>query len=89
MCSYAIYYTEEGLWHAKGDVEAKNLEEGTILNTEELFWNEQEQRIYNDVYTRVREGDNVMYGKGGIEARQSLENWCRWFPHRSPRSVFS
>lgn len=72
---YAIYYTEEGLWHAKGDVEAKNLEDGNVLNTEELFWDEQEQRIYNNVYTRVKEGENVMYGSGGFEAQQSLENW--------------
>jgi hypothetical protein len=56
ICNYAIYYTEENLWHAKGDVEGQNLRDGTTLNTEELFWNEQEKRIYNEVYTRVRKG---------------------------------
>ncbi len=73
--NYAIYYTEERLWHATGDVMAHRLTNGDALNTEELFWDEEKQLIYSDVYTKVQNGDNILYGKGGFEAQQNLNNW--------------
>lgn len=72
---YAIYYMDERLWKATGNVEARNLMEGDNLKTEELFWDEAEERIYSNVYTRVQNADDILYGKGGFEAQQNLENW--------------
>jgi len=72
---YAIYYTEEGLWQATGNVEARDLKNGDNLQTEELFWDEEAKLIYSNVYTRVQNEDNILYGKGGFEAQQNMDNW--------------
>lgn len=72
---YAIYYTDERLWHATGDVMAHRLTNGDALNTEELFWDEEKQLIYSNVYTRIQNEDNILYGKEGFEAQQNLDNW--------------
>ncbi len=72
---YSIYYTSDRLWHATGNVVAHRLTNGDALNTEELFWDEEKQLIYSNVYTRVQNEDNTLYGKGGFEAQQNLDNW--------------
>jgi len=72
---YAMYYTEEKLWHATGNVEVYKLNSGDALNTEELFWDEETQLIYSDVYTKVQNQDGTFYGKRGFEAHQDFSNW--------------
>lgn len=72
---YTIYYMEERLWHATGNVEAKNLESGDALYTDELFWDENQELIYSDTYTRVISEDNTLYGKKGFRSHQNLSNW--------------
>jgi len=72
---YTIYYMEERLWHATGNVVAQQFETGDALYTDELFWNEAEELIYSDMYTRVHSEDNVLYGKNGFRSHQDLSNW--------------
>jgi LPS export ABC transporter protein LptC len=72
---YAIYYMEEHLWHATGNVVARQFEDGDALYTEELFWNENEKRIYSDTYTKVHNEDNILYGSRGFRANQDFSNW--------------
>jgi len=72
---YTIYYMDEQLWHATGNVVAQRFDNGDALYTEELFWDEAEQQIYSDSYTRVHNEDNVLYGKNGFRSDQSLSNW--------------
>lgn len=72
---YTIYYMEEGLWHATGNVVAQNFENGDALYTEELFWDEKEELIYSDSYTRVINEESTLYGKKGFRSHQSLSNW--------------
>ena len=72
---YAIYYSQERLWHATGNVVARRLDNGDILNTEELFWDEEKQFIYSKAFTRVQNKDGTMYGKRGFESDQDLSNW--------------
>lgn len=73
--NYAKYYTEEKLWHATGDVVAKNLKTGEELDTEELFWNEEEKRIYSDSYTRIVNENGTFYGQNGFRSNQSLTDY--------------
>ena len=40
---YSIYYTEERLWHATGNVVARRFDSGDALYTEELFWDEEKE----------------------------------------------
>jgi len=72
---YTIYYMEEALWHATGNVVAQNFENGDALYTDELFWDEKEELIYSDSYTRVINEENTLYGKKGFRSHQSLSNW--------------
>ncbi len=73
--NYAVYYTEERLWHATGNVEVHRLNNGDALNTEELFWDEAKQLIYSDVYTKIQNQDGTFYGKRGFEAFQDFTKW--------------
>ena len=72
---YTIYYSEEGLWHATGNVVARRLDNGDALNTEELFWDEGKELIHSDTYTRIQNEDGIFYGKRGFESHQNLTNW--------------
>jgi LPS export ABC transporter protein LptC len=73
--NYAIYYTDEGFWHATGNVVARKLDSGDALQTEELFWDENKELIYSDSYTRIQNEDGIFYGKRGFESDQNLNNW--------------
>lgn len=72
---YTIYYMDEQLWHATGNVVAKNFENGDALYTDELFWDEKEELIYSDSYTRVHSEETTLYGKKGFRSHQNLTNW--------------
>jgi len=72
---YTIYYLEEGLWHATGNVVAQRFDNGDALYTDELFWDEHEELIYSDAFTKVHSEDNILYGKRGFRSHQSLSNW--------------
>ncbi|MFO7935805.1 MAG: LPS export ABC transporter periplasmic protein LptC [Bacteroidales bacterium] len=72
---HTIYYPEEGLWHASGNVVAKQLDNGDALNTEELFWDEEKHIIYSNTFTRIQNEDGTFYGKRGFESDQALTNW--------------
>jgi LPS export ABC transporter protein LptC len=72
---YTIYYPDERLWHATGNVVARRLDNGDALNTEELFWDEAKKLIYSEAFTRVQNEDGTFYGKNGFESHQDLSNW--------------
>lgn len=72
---YTIYYPQEKLWHATGNVIARRLDNGDALNTEELFWDMESEIIYSDSYTRVHNEENILYGKKGFKSDQNLSNW--------------
>jgi LPS export ABC transporter protein LptC len=72
---YTIYYTQDRLWHATGNVVARRLDNGDALYTEELFWNEADKFIYSNTFTRIQNKDGTFYGKRGFESHQDLSNW--------------
>ncbi|MFW5821217.1 MAG: LPS export ABC transporter periplasmic protein LptC [Bacteroidota bacterium] len=73
--NYAIYYNEEQLWEAKGNVVANNIGKGEKLNTEELFWDETEKMIYSNSFSRIETEDGTFYGQDGFEANQRFTKW--------------
>lgn len=75
IADYAIYYMNDRLWHATGNVIAQKFDNGDALYTEELFWDEEKELIYSDSYTRVHNDDNTLYGKNGFTSHQSLNDW--------------
>lgn len=72
---YAKYYSEEKLWHATGNVIAKNRKTGEELETEELFWDEKDEKIYSESYTRIVNENGTFYGQNGFKSNQSLTDY--------------
>ena len=72
---YTIYYAQDKLWHATGNVIARRLDKGDAIYTEELFWDMENEEIYSNSYTRVHNEDNILYGKRGFKSHQDLSNW--------------
>jgi LPS export ABC transporter protein LptC len=75
QAEYALYFEKQELWEARNNVIAKNEKTNEQLYTEHLFWNEKEENIYSDQYTRIINADGTFYGEKGFEARQDLSKW--------------
>ncbi|MBN1596756.1 MAG: LPS export ABC transporter periplasmic protein LptC [Bacteroidales bacterium] len=72
---YAKYLEEKNLWKASDSVVARNVKTLEQLNTEELFWNEKDKRVYSHVFTKITNNDGVFYGQDGFESDQDLNNY--------------
>ena len=61
----AYYYQRRKLWEAKRNVDITNLE-GRRVQTEQLFWNQQEEHFpfYSDLFIRITDGENISTGIG-------------------------
>lgn len=70
----AYYIAEEKHYKAVGNVVVRNLETQDRLNTEELYWNPNEERVYTDKFVTIRSLDEVHKGEG-LEATQDFENY--------------
>src|SRR5882757_5163155 len=44
----AYYFKEKNLWRGRGNVEVLNIEKKQQLNTEELFWRQDDKKIYTE-----------------------------------------
>jgi LPS export ABC transporter protein LptC len=73
--NYAIYYINEKLWEARGNVEANNLQKGEKLNTEELFWDETKETIYSNSSSRIETAEGTFYGQEGFVSNQNFSKW--------------
>ena len=71
--NYARYYDRKRLWEFKGKVRAINLE-GVMFETEILYWDESQDRIFSDKFIRVTRPTMIITGVG-FEADQSLSKW--------------
>lgn len=72
---YAIYMTKKKLWHARGNVIAKNLKSGNRLDSEEMFWDEEKEEIYSNTYTKIVNENGTFYGKDGFKSNQTLTKY--------------
>ncbi len=69
-----IYFENEKLWEAHGNVVANNYEGSRRLETELLYYNEESGRIYTDKMALVIDGDDRFRGKG-FDADQGFNQW--------------
>jgi LPS export ABC transporter protein LptC len=70
----AYFFKAENKWRGRGKVEVKNIEKSEQLNTEELFWKQNEKRIFTDSFVTIREEGDVIYGVG-LDAKQDLTEY--------------
>ena len=66
----AYYFDGQRLWELDGNVEIKNLK-GEQFNTQQMFWNQNTQRVYSDKFIRIRQTDRVITGHG-FESNQQM-----------------
>lgn len=80
--NYAIYYENQELWEAKGNVviHKHNRKDGdttvkdlTEVYTQQLFWNAKTKKIYSNVDTKILQADALHIGVG-FEADDDLTN---------------
>lgn len=68
-------FTARKLWRLKGHVFVKNIV-GETFSSDELFWNQQQQRIYSDKFVKIDRPDKgILQGKGGFEANQQMTEY--------------
>ena len=72
---YGIYYEDKNLGIARDSVVCRNIKTGEQLNTEELYWNRENETIYSNVFTKITNEDGVYFGEKGFEADQNFDNY--------------
>lgn len=73
--NYGKALIEQGLWEAQNNVIALNVQTGEKLNTEQLFWDQNNQKIYSHKFTKITNGNGVFYGEQGFESNESFTSW--------------
>lgn len=70
----AFYFKKENQWRGRGKVEVKNLAKNEQLNTEELFWKPDKEKIFTEKFVTIRQQSDVIYGQG-LEAKQDMSDY--------------
>jgi LPS export ABC transporter protein LptC len=72
--NYGELKRRENLYVARGNVVMNNLGKKESLETEELFWNQNKDRIYTDKFVKITTPERVIMGQG-------LETNQKFFPY--------
>ena len=72
---YGKYWIDKDLGYARDSVVGKNLLKGDELNTEELYWNKEKEKLYSNVFTKITNEEGVFYGEEGFESDQNFDNY--------------
>lgn len=75
----AWYYSEKDLWKLKKNVHVENMQ-GEEFDSEELFWDQKNERVYSDKYIEIRRGVTEIKGYG-FESNQSMTDYRIFRPH--------
>ncbi len=70
---YAIYYQDKELWEAKDSVVVVN-RDGEILETDQLFWDEQKKIIFSHSFVRITRPNEEFTGEG-FDADETFSSW--------------
>jgi LPS export ABC transporter protein LptC len=78
--NHAYYFKTENQWRGRGKVQVKNIAKNEQLNTEELFWEQKQERIHTDKFVTIRQQGDVIYGEG-LEAKQDMSDYTILKPY--------
>ena len=65
----AYYYDKLKLWDLRGHVNILNIK-GEKFNTEQLFWDQDKERVYSDRFIRIQQIDKILTGYGFTSNQQ-------------------
>jgi LPS export ABC transporter protein LptC len=71
--NYGIRYDKSNEIIVRDNVEVINTK-GEKVNTEELIWNNETQKIHSDKFVKIQTKDEIIYGDG-LEANQDLTDY--------------
>ena len=71
--NYGISYESKGEMIARNNVVIINIK-GEKLTTEELIWNEKQEKIYSNKFVTITTADEIIYGDG-FESNQDFTNY--------------
>ncbi len=81
----AWYYTEQDLWKLKKEVHVENMQ-GEQFDSEELYWDQKNGRVYSDAYIEIQRGESQLKGYG-FESNQQMTDY-RIFRPRDAKLPF-
>lgn len=70
---FAIYYIDQDLWELRREVVAITLD-GTVVETELLYWDRMKKEIYSDSLVTITEDDMVTTGIG-FRSNEDFSDW--------------
>ena len=79
---YAHYNQTDKIWWLRGHVKALNLE-GEQFETEELYWNENTEKVYSDSLIRITREKSIITGIG-FDSNQEMTRYTI----RKPQGIF-
>ncbi len=78
----AYFFDKENLWELRGDVFIQNLQ-GEEFSSEQIFWNQETQKVYSDKFIRIVQADRIITGHG-FESNQQMTVYTI----RRPEGIF-
>jgi len=70
---YAKFNENEQLWELRGKVRAMNLQ-GELFETQQLFWNQRQQRFYSDSLIKITQTTRIITGIG-FESNETMTHY--------------
>ncbi len=70
-CKYTF---EDKVYKATGNVVMKGIKTNEQLNTEELFWDMDKERVYTDKFVMIETENQIVKGNG-LESNQDFTEW--------------
>jgi len=72
-CDSATYFKHQGIWRLDGHVEMRNNRKDLFM-TQQLFWDQQQHKIYSDSFIHIERTDRVLEGHG-FESNERLTSY--------------
>lgn len=79
LADTAWYYSEKDLWKLKKNVHVENMK-GEVFNSEELYWDQKNEKVYSDKYIEIKRGVTEIKGYG-FESNQAMTDYRIFRPH--------
>ena len=71
QADYAKYFKKKKLWLLRNNIKIRTKDNRRIF-AEELYWDQNSEKIYSDKNIKIQKGKEVIFGKG-FESDQFLE----------------
>ncbi len=81
-CNYARFNENDQIWELRGKVKMTNIQ-GELFETEQLFWNQRQQKFYSDSLVKITQTTRIITGIG-FESDQNMTHYTI----RKPQGIF-